>query len=796
MSMLNAGPTVAKVIREAPDDPARKIQGMPPNMGKFLVPQVSTMSGLSTSLARTYRPSDEALKHALDNARFMRNDVGIMECIEARQRSVALLDWHLEPEDAKSQAQKDLCENLTNILRRIPRFTQYRENLLHALWWGRYAVQNRYQWRNVAGAMRCFPSQWKPINGDKLVFRIDDGMHDPDQVGIRVGQTISLQDAFGNPRKIEPTERGMAYFLQPYERQLLVIHKHMIEDGEFETPENADRINGVGIRSKIYWEWFQKQELLGFLIEYLERSAFGIEIWYYPSGNPKAKEETEKAATERIGEGRNIILVGKPIGEDAASYGVERVEPGLQGCEALKDILDKYYGHRIKRYILGQTLTSEADATGLGSGLAELHLGTYLDIVKYDATNLEETVTTDLVEPIKLWNFPEAAGVHVRFVVQTETQDAQKKLESYRTAWEMGARIKESDVMEAIGASIPTDGDHVLQNQSAGQAPQGPGGDGKTPGFFGQAGMDAKAPPDKISQGESDDDGVKGDDKDQYARGKIKSAAGQKSMNWEEEEHPRGPDGQFVETEGESTARFVDATEHRQTKDSETKSSKAFTEEEFRRVQKAHEDAQDDHPIGHPEIAKVKAVLQRVRDYNIAVRDWKPGAELPERPDIDAELAKPVEQRIEKTVASLPKPMTQEPDTTAAAVQNPPDNKPEKIRNYGYDRVEMSKHLSFEQLHKLQLQLTEDPENANPLRKTGKSVYLYTPKTHKKLDNIAWAITYKLADLKREREGQAASVSNYSRDQLVERYTREFTTQNKLANAFDNAFSTHFNLKG
>lgn len=528
----------ASIVVNAPVDPVRKIAGAPPNMGQFLVPQVATLSGLSTSLARAYRPSDEALKHALDNARYMRNDVGLMECIEARQRSCALLDWHLEPEDAKSPMQRQLCEDLTKILRRIPRFTQYRENLLHAVWFGRYAIQHRYQWKMLGSGMRVLPTSWKPIHGDKLVFRIDDGSHDPDQVGIRVGQTISLADTFGIPRSIEPTERGMAYFLQPHERRLLAIHRHMIEDGEFETPENADRVNGVGIRSKIYWEWFQKQQLLSFLLEYLERSAFGIEIWYYPLGNDDALEKTKQAASERIGEGRNVIFVGKPLGDDAASYGVDRIEPGLAGCESLKDILDKYFGHRIKRYILGQTLTSEADATGLGSGLAELHLGTYLDIVKYDATNLEETLTTDLVAPLKLWNHPEADNVHIRFVVETETQEAEKKLQSFQTAWQMGARIKESDVMDAIGASIPTEADRVLQS------PQSQGG-GMPPGaasMFGQAGFG----PGKQQQPEapeSKSDGVKEDQTEQYAAQKRAKQGGETGANGEWYEG-----GQFIAT--------------------------------------------------------------------------------------------------------------------------------------------------------------------------------------------------------------------------------------------------------
>lgn len=685
---------VASVIKNAPSqDPAASITGAPPNLGRFVLPQISTIQGLISTISRAYRASDEALKHALENARFMRNDLGIMECVESRQRSVALLNWHLEPEDTKSPLQKKLCEDLTSTILRIPRFTQFRDVLQHAIWFGRYAIQNRYQWRDVGGISRCLPTAWKPVNGDKLVFRIDDGSHDPDQVGIRVGQTVKLVDPYGQERSTELTDRGMAYFLEPWERKLLCLHRHMIEDGEFESPENADRINGVGIRSRIYWEWFQKQELLGFLMEYLERSAFGIEIWYYPMGNDNALEATRKAASERIGEGRNIILVGKPLGEDGAAYGVDRIEPGLGGVEALKDILDKYYGHRIKRYILGQTLTSEADATGLGSGLAELHLGTYLDIIKYDATNLEETLTTDLVEIIKNWNHPEASGVHVRFVIETESQDSEKKLQAFKSAYDMGCRLKESDIMEAIGASIPTENDRVLQNQSAGQPP----GMGS---MFGQAGFG----PGKIGDEptETQNENVRGeeDETEQYAR---KPAKGQKDLfdssgkRWITIGSDEGggthvqinKKGQIVAGPEALTGKHVgslgtkgggkedqDDDEEDETEESnspETPESSSVPEEhtaeEWSKALAHRDNLLARNGRNHPETQRAKQILEQMAAHDSAVGNWKEGDQHPSKPDVEALLSGRDSPATPSTKAPTP---SEPPRDSASTPSDPP----------------------------------------------------------------------------------------------------------------------------
>lgn len=460
-------------------DPASLVQGAPPNFGDFLYPHVVSFTGVVSSLARVYRPSDEALRHSFDNARFMRNDLVVMECLEHRQRSTALLNWHIEADDEKNPQQKELAGTLTKMCQRIPRFMQYRENLLHATWYGRYGVANRWRWRTIGGRNRISVDHWRPVHGDKLVWRYDpdDPKWDGDQVGIRVG----INHAGGNlvagrwpiekARQVEATDFGLAYFLRPWERPLLSIHKHYIEDGEFESPEYAGRIHGVGIRSRIYWTWFQKQETLAWLMEYLERSAGGFEVWYYPWGNEPARAEVEKAARERMSMGRNQLLVPKFLDNDNFGQWYDRIEPSMAGAEALKTIIVEYFGHLIKRYILGQTLTTEASGTGLGSNLADVHLGTFFQIVKYDATLLEETITTELLEPMIRFNFPWAVNIPFSFKIDTESENAKEKLEAWKSAFDMGLKVKAQEVYDLIGATKPAPGDEVLDKSS--QQPAG-----------------------------------------------------------------------------------------------------------------------------------------------------------------------------------------------------------------------------------------------------------------------------------------------------------------------------------
>lgn len=498
-------------------DPSQEIPGMPPGGSDYLIPHAVSYQGIFSSVSRVYRISDEALKASLESARYMLNDPVITEPVELRQRSVALLNWHIEPEDNRDPTQKWLCERMTAILKQTPKFMQYRESIARCRWFGRYANQHRYQWKDVQGQRRICIGEWKPVHGDKLVFRYDDGSrtYDPNQVGIRVGAgyavggTIAGRWKIESVRKVEPTDYGLAYFLSPWERSLIAVGKHSIEDGEYEDPQSAGKLHGVGIRSKIYWCWYQKQELQAQLFEFLERSASGIEIWFYPWGNDGARQTVLKAAEERIGENRNCILVPRPE-DNPGAYGYDRIEPSMAGAEQLKSIIVELFNMQIKKYVLGQTLTTEQGSTGLGSNLADIHLGTFHQIVKYDATNDEETFTTDTLRPLQKYNFPKFGDVPIYFRIETEDEDAEAKLEAIKTAYDMRVPLKMSSVYDALGEEKPEPTDEVLQ-----QPPEQPMGMGGMP----SPGDPGEQPPGKaqVFGGLGEDDPPPDDEQQQQA---------------------------------------------------------------------------------------------------------------------------------------------------------------------------------------------------------------------------------------------------------------------------------------
>lgn len=465
--------------------------GGTPFGGDTFLPHIFTVAGRYGVASKVYSYGDEALVDSRENAELMRNELAIQECLEARMKSTALLSWHVSPMDdglderTKQRLQisgvnqgsrwdaEDLAAKVSLILQRTPNLTKLFYSLMEAIWYGRQGAELFWRPRTVQGLGRktmCI-THWQPRHGDKLVFRYDDGTYeyDPNQVGIRIGPGYNVQREFtdyaGNKhKKVEATQYGLAYFLDKAEREKMIIHRHLIEDGDFNHPIKAGSIHGIGIRSRIYWTWYAYSECLKLLLEYIERSALGIEIWRYPAHNKEAQTKTKEAAQRRGAPGRSILMVPIPEGENADLYDVQIVEPGLQGADVLQNVLDRFFGHKIKRYILGQTLTTEADATGIGSGVAAAHQATYADIVRFDSLGLAETITQDVIRTIQLHNFPGSEGIWLKFNFDTESPEMQFKLDAYRQAWEMGAEIKTDDVFKVLGAARPHEDDDKLQN--------------------------------------------------------------------------------------------------------------------------------------------------------------------------------------------------------------------------------------------------------------------------------------------------------------------------------------------
>jgi len=441
---------------------------MPSNFGKTVIPHIYTFGGLVSSLAKVYRNADQAILHNVQNAAAMLNDPVISGPLQARQRMVSLLNWSIEPEDKHDKQLLQAAAHLTRLVSKTYRFTEYLRVLSEAIWYGKYAIlHSAARSHDRAGKPQWHINKWMPINGDKLVFRFDDnsGSYDPDGVGIKVSMSHLNRNNEGglyHNLKADLTPDGPAVFFDGWERRRIIVHKHMIRDGEYEDPVSAGYVQGVGIRNFLYWTWYQKQETLAQLVEIVERTAMGFTIYYYPTGNYTYKQEIEKVAAQQ---GKTNVILAPYDPAMPQMPTVEQIPMNTAGMQALQNLIDNYFGDMITRFILGQTLSTKAAGGGIGnSGVADLQHDSLKQIVRSDSAALEETVTREKVDVLRDWNYPQYRNVPFYFRLNPESTIPQQELMAMKAAWDMGAELNGAEVLARLGLNAPGRGDLKLFN--------------------------------------------------------------------------------------------------------------------------------------------------------------------------------------------------------------------------------------------------------------------------------------------------------------------------------------------
>jgi hypothetical protein len=488
------GDTPAELSAELgyPRPEPEKGEHLPPAGGRLTLPHFATFSQIVNLVSRTYRYTfDEALRSSGTNALAIRRDPVILDALRSRQMPTAQLPWHLEARDDTDTRQVEAVKVLTDVINEIPRFQHLKMSLLEAIWYGRYGAQIVYGW-DFTDRKRLCVMDHKPLNGDKLVFKYGG------DVGVLVHATYS--------GSWQVTDRGRAHFFTPQEREAVVVHQHEPEDADFAEGDMAGAIHGVGIRSRLYWFWWLRTQVVAFLMDYLERvGAGGFTIYYFEAGNNASMQEVKEAAESQWR--NNAILFPRYRDNPNAGPGIQRIEPSQAGAQLLQSLITTYFDEVIRRFILGQTLSSHADATGLGSGVADLHSTTLSRIIKYDAVNLQETLTEQLVKVLCRYNCP---GVpHPKFVFDVDKPNAGELLEAATAYYQMGGTIDGDELRGIIGLSKPAPGNAILSKLGApspaaiGAVPEGvpmlgqPGPEAQPGGsdFLPEEGPPGEAPP-------------------------------------------------------------------------------------------------------------------------------------------------------------------------------------------------------------------------------------------------------------------------------------------------------------
>lgn len=460
--------------------PSKKpeVTNEPPGDGRYTTPHFLSFSALVRSASKSYLYTfDEALKDSPTNALAMRRDPVLMGALRKRQRPTAQLSWHITPKDETNPAEAEAAKLMTEVVESIPRFQKMKMMLLEAIWFGKYAVEVAYEWRIHKGRKVLFVRDFEPINGDKIRFAWN-----------RVPGFIVYA---GYPGTKVATDYGLAHFLTPDERLQYIIHEHEPDDADWTEPEMAGSVHGVGIRGRLYWFWWLKQQVFAQLMNYLHRFANGLTIFYYNASDPQAKAEAISAAKKQFSQ--TALIYPRWNTEKPDTNKVERLEVGTASQALLWNMVNDYFDPIMVRYILGQTLSSDHTGSGGlgGGGVAGLASDTLDEIIKYDAVDLGETIQTDLVDVLYAYNAP---GVQPgKFEFEVDSPNSKELMEYGQILYEWGVPMDEEQVYKISQWQKPKPGGGIVSQLGAMQ-PAAIGGAPTGVPVAGQAGGDMPPP--------------------------------------------------------------------------------------------------------------------------------------------------------------------------------------------------------------------------------------------------------------------------------------------------------------
>jgi hypothetical protein len=300
----------------------------------------------------------------------MLRDSFIRGCLNERFLQIAALSWHLEAEDQKSKVQKAVVDEMTKIVANTSRWTPFVWQLCWAIWYGRYANNLKWGPIKINGQTRLGVVGHEPVNGDKILYGYDGSprimINHSTGAELKARGIVKDEDIFHDQRSL------VLSLKDPRWRQRFIIHKHECFDADFYEGEMAGGVHGVGLRSQIYWNFELRDEMLGWAINHLKKMGVGgILIFYYEDGNPQSQAAAEQACQD-AGERYAIAMpMSRGGSKDPAKPELLRFEGG--GINILINIVKEYFEQHIERLIIGQTLSSKAESTGLGSGVATFH---------------------------------------------------------------------------------------------------------------------------------------------------------------------------------------------------------------------------------------------------------------------------------------------------------------------------------------------------------------------------------------------------------------------------------------
>lgn len=446
-----------------------------------IVPHVRTFNTIAQWMSRTYRfRFDEALQRNYNSAKAMRNDAFIQGLYRKRMTPVTKSDFTIESEGPG--ASEEVNAFYKSILEQTPQWHEFRRNVGECVWYGRYGVQmafdeltyegRAFQWK---GNKAVGISHWLPHLGDKITFTFDFFPC------IRVSPIyVSTWKAKGatilgptDPRIVQEaasyrwTEEGPVIVLDnPEVRKEFVISIFEIQDAPWDEPTLAGGIRGVGLRHYTFWNWDNKQEIVGWAMNYLEEfGAGGYTVVAYDGPEGLRRQQAAFAdPTQKI-----IFVPIIPGTEEKVTDSVTRLEPATTGNDAIMKWAQDYFGADLVMLYLGHPLNASSGSTGLGSSASDRAADDLKLINRSDAEIIDTAMSHEVLPRLKKYNDP-SGQYSLKFVSAIRSIDKKAGMEATDTLYKWGGKIPKAYAYMLADVPMLKPDEEFLQDPAHAQA--------------------------------------------------------------------------------------------------------------------------------------------------------------------------------------------------------------------------------------------------------------------------------------------------------------------------------------
>lgn len=288
-----------------------------------------------------------------------------LECEFGKRKGALLtLDWSIEPPANASAAEKATAAWVEEILRDVADdLEDVILSMMDAVGHGFSPIE--IEWERYGGEwlpkFHPRPQTWFRLSHDRRALRLNDG---------------SAEGA-------APIPFGW------------IMHEHR--------KAKTGYLARMGLCRVLVWPFIYKAYSIGDLAEFLETYGLPIILGkYYQGATPDEKSSLMRAVTA--------------LGHDARAIMPKEMELEIQKVTGAGDSAPHLsmvdWAERAEsKAILGQVLSAEAKATGMGSGVADLQGEVRDDIQTADARQISGTLTRDLVYPLIALNKPGVDGL-------------------------------------------------------------------------------------------------------------------------------------------------------------------------------------------------------------------------------------------------------------------------------------------------------------------------------------------------------------------------------------------------